>query len=210
MLNYLARLGWSHGDQEIFSKEELIRHFDLAHVGSAGAVFDQSKLEWLNSHWLRQLSHMELAHALHPFIEQAGFKPPADPGWTGRLGELFTERAKTLKEMVEMGRFFFEAPQRYDHQAVQKFFTPETLPRLRLLIRRLENFSPFEAESVETLYRGLAAELGLKLVDLAQMTRLAVTGTTASPPLFQVLALLGRETTLARLRAAEAYIEGRA
>ena len=209
MLNYLARLGWSHGDQETFSKEELIRYFDLAHVGSAGAVFDQAKLEWLNSHWLRQLPPDELAHALAPFVERAGLTPPADPHWIGRLGELLKERAKTLKEMVEMGRFFFEAPRSYDPQATQKFFTPDALPRLRLLIRRLETLSPFEAETIETFYRGLAAELGLKLVDLAQLTRLAVTGGTVSPPIFQVVALLGLETTLARLRAAEAYLEDR-
>jgi glutamyl-tRNA synthetase len=207
MVNYLARLGWSHGDQEIFTKEEMIRHFDLRHVGSAGAIFDQAKLEWLNAHWLRQLSRDELAQAVVPFVE---ITPAAGRlGLSGQMAELFTERAKTLKEIVERGRFFFEAPTGYDPQAVQKVFTPDALPRLRLLTKRLESLSPFDAPTIETFFRGLAAELGLKLVDLAQLARVALTGSTASPPLFQVVALLGRDETLQRLRTAEAFLESR-
>ena len=209
MLNYLARLGWSHGDQEIFSKEELVRHFDLGHVGSAGAIFDQTKLEWLNSHWLRELSRADLAQSLAPFVESAGFARPKDLEWLGQMAELFRERAKTLKEIVERGRFFFEAPTGYDPQAVQKVFTPDALPRLRLTIKRLESLSPFDAPTIETFYRGLAAELDLKLVDLAQLARVALTGGTISPPIFQVVALLGREETLKRLRAAEAFLVNR-
>jgi len=209
MLNYLARLGWSHGDQEVFSKEELIRYFDMGHVGSAGAIFDQTKLEWLNSHWLRQLSRAELAQSLAPFVEGAGFTCPRDLEWLGQMAELFLERAKTLKEIVERGRFFFEAPAGYDPQAVQKLFTPDALPRLRLLTKRLESLSPFEAPTIEMFFRGLAAELGLKLVDLAQLARVALTGGIASPPLFQVAALLGRDETFQRLRAAEAFLVSR-
>jgi glutamyl-tRNA synthetase len=210
LVNYLARLGWSHGDQEIFSREELIRHFDLAQVGSAGAVFDQAKLEWLSGHWLRHSPADRLATDLVPFLEQANLPVPSDRGWLARVAESLKERARTFIEMVEMGRFYFAAPTGYDPEAVAKFFTPESLPRLALLIKRLEAVVPFEAEPIEGVYRGLAAQLSLKLVDLAQMSRLALTGKSVSPPIFQVIALLGREETFARLNAAKAILEGKA
>ncbi|MFZ1058758.1 MAG: glutamate--tRNA ligase [Candidatus Rokuibacteriota bacterium] len=210
MVNYLARLGWSHGDQEIFSREELIQHFDLAHVGSAGAVFDRVKLEWLSNHWMMQMPPDRLASDLAPFLERAGLPVPADRAWLARVAESLKERAKTFVEMVELGAFYFAEPAGYDREATVKFFTPEAVPRLTLLLKRLEPQEPFEPEALETLYRGLAAELGLKLVDLAQLTRIALTGKSASPPIFQVAVLLGREKTLARLRKCLAVIEGKA
>ncbi|MBI4589276.1 MAG: glutamate--tRNA ligase, partial [Candidatus Rokubacteria bacterium] len=98
MLNYLARLGWSHGDQEIFSREELIRHFDLAHVGSAGAVFDGAKLEWLSNHWMKRLPAGRLADDLVPFLERAGLPVPADRAWLARVAETLKERASTYAQ----------------------------------------------------------------------------------------------------------------
>ncbi|MFQ5946906.1 MAG: glutamate--tRNA ligase, partial [Anaerolineae bacterium] len=210
MVNYLARLGWSHGDQEIFSRAELIQHFDLGQVGSAGAVFDRVKLEWLSNHWLRQASAERLANDLVPFVERAGLPVPSDRAWLAWVAESLKERAKTLWEMVEMGRFYFGEPAGYDPTAAPKFFTPAAIPRLKLLLKRLEAQEPFEPGALEALYRGLAAELELKLVDLAQLTRLALTGKTVSPPIFQVAALLGKERTLARLRTCQAVIEGKA
>jgi glutamyl-tRNA synthetase len=112
------------------------------------------------------------------------------------------ERAKTLREMVEVGRFYFERPTSYEEKSRAKLFTPVGAERLGVLIERLQTVEPFTPEALEALYRELVAAMGLKLVDLAQLTRLAVTGRTASPPLFDVLALLGREEVLARLRAA--------
>jgi glutamyl-tRNA synthetase len=210
MVNYLARLGWSHGDQEVFSREELVEHFDLAHVGSAAAVFDATKLEWLSQQWLMRSDPTRLAEALVPFLERAGLPPPADRACLGRVADSLKERAKTLADMVEAGRFYFEAPRSYDQTAAHKFFTPGGTARLQLLIDRLETFAEFEAERLEVLYRALAAEVGVKLVDFAQLTRLAVTGKVASPPIFQVVALLGRDETLARLRAALAAATARA
>jgi glutamyl-tRNA synthetase len=143
-----------------------------------------------------------VADALVPFLERAGLPAPADRAWLGRVVDSLKERAKTLADMVEAGRFYFEAPRSYDQAAVRKFFTPGGTARLQLLVDRLESFAEFDAERLEVLYRGLAAEIGVKLVDFAQVTRLAVTGKVASPPIFQVVALLGRDETLARLRAA--------
>ncbi len=215
MVNYLARLGWSHGDQEIFSREELVQHFDLAHVGSAGAIFDRTKLEWLSGEWMKRLPAEQLAEQLAERLKKVPsldkWQPQmSESAWLARVAESLKERAKTMAEMAQMSSFFFVEPELYDPLAAAKFLTPEAVPRLRLLIKRLEAQEPFEPEVLETLYRGLAAELDLKLVDLAQLTRIALTGKSASPPIFQVATLLGKEKTLARLRKCLAVVEGKA
>jgi glutamyl-tRNA synthetase len=203
MVNYLARLGWSAGDQEIFTRAELVARFDIKDVSAAGAVFDQAKLEWLSHEHLKRADGPRLSALVQPFLESAGLPvPPA-----GRLGPILDtlrERAKTLRELVEVGRFYLERPTTYEEGPRARLFTPAGAERLALLRARLAALEPFTAPVIEALYRALAAELGLKLVDLAQLTRLAVTGRTASPPLFDVLALLGRDEVLARLEAAGA------
>jgi glutamyl-tRNA synthetase len=203
MVNYLVRLGWSHGDQEIFTRAELIERFDIKDVSSAGAVFDRAKLEWLSQEYIKAAGGARLATLVRPFLAAAGLTAPDDARLAAML-ETLRERAKTLREMVEVGRFYFERPTRYDDAARARLFTPAGAERLAMLIERLSTVEPFAAPALEALYRELAAGLGLKLVDLAQLTRLAVTGGTASPPLFDVLTLLGRAEVLARLRAAHA------
>jgi glutamyl-tRNA synthetase len=209
MVNYLARLGWSHGDQEIFSREDLIRYFDLAQVGKADAVFDRAKLEWVNHHWIKEAPAARLAAELEPFLERAGLPVPADRAWLGRVVESLKERAPTLVEMAEQAAFYLRPPATFDPQATAKFWREAAADRYALIIKRLEGHEPVEPDSLEVLYRGLAAELGLKLVDLAQLTRIALTGKMASPPIFQVVSLLGKAETLKRLRAAQAQVEGK-
>ncbi len=207
MVNYLARLGWSHGDQEIFTREELIELFDVKDVAASGAVFDETKLEWLSHEYLKSLPGPELARLAAPFIRQAGLEPPA----AARLAPIvdtLKERAKTLVELVQVGRFYVERPAAYEAKAAQKYLTAEGARRLALLAERLGALPRWDAVAIEGVYRALIAELDLKLVDLAQLSRLAVTGGTASPPIFEVLALLGREETLARLAAARAAAGG--
>ncbi len=202
MVNYLARLGWSHGDQEIFTPEELIRYFSLEHVGVTGAVFDQAKLDWLSGHWLRALPLAEVAALALPFLDRAGFSHPRDERWFEGVIESLRERATTLVELLELARFYFEPPQDYEPTGRAKFLTAEHRSRIERLLRRFEALESWEEVAIEEVYRQLAAELGVRLVELAQPTRLALTGKTASPPIFQVIALLGREASLARLRAA--------
>ena len=206
MVNHLARLGWSHGDQEIFSREELIRDFDLTQVGKAGAVFDYAKLEWLSHHWLRQLPSDRVAADLASFLAQAGLPVPADLGWLARVVDTLRERAKTLREMAEQARFYVKAPEAYDPQATAKFWTPGAKERYALVIKRLEAHPTTDPESLEMLYRGMAAEAQVKLVDLAQLTRIALTGKAASPPIFEVISILGKAETLGRLRMAQARV----
>src|SRR5215831_15784363 len=209
MVNYLARLGWSHGDQEIFSREELIRDFDLGEVGKAGAVFDYTKLEWLSHHWLRHEPSVLVATELAPFLGQLGLPVPTDLAWLARVVDTLKERAKTLKEMAEQATFYLKAPEEYDPQATAKFWTPAAVDRYAILIKRLDAQTSLLPEALELLYRGLAAELSLKLVDLAQITRIALTGKAASPPIFDVISILGKTETLARLRAAQSRAAAR-
>jgi glutamyl-tRNA synthetase len=203
MVNYLARLGWSSGDKEIFSRAELIERFDIKDVSSSGASFDHTKLEWLSHEHIKVADGARLAAQVRPFIEAAGLTPPPTERLVPMLDTL-RERAKTLRELVEVGRFYFERPTSYEDKARAKLFTAAGAERLGVLAERLATVESFSAPAIEALYRELVAALGLKLVDLAQLTRLAVTGRTASPPLFDVLALLGRDEVLVRLGAARA------
>jgi glutamyl-tRNA synthetase len=207
MVNYLARLGWSHGDQEIFTRAELIERFDIKDVAPSGAIFDRTKLEWLSQEHLKATDGARLVEMVAPFVERAGLPMPADRARLAAMLETLRERAKTLVELVEVGRFYFERPRAYEAKAAEKFLTADGARRIDLLVKRLEALESFTAEAIESAVRELAAQLELKLVDLAQLARLAVTGRTASPPIFQVLALLGREESLARLRAAKAAIK---
>jgi glutamyl-tRNA synthetase len=207
LFNYLARLGWSHGDQEVFSREEVAEHFDLAHVGLAAAVFDRTKLEWLSQHWIKTLPAADLAERLIPFLERADLPAPTDRVWLARVVVTLQERAKTLVEMAQAAAFYFRAPAAYDSAAVAKFWSRDAPGRYTLLLKRLEGHGDTDPAALEALYRGLAAELGLKLVDLAQLTRIALTGRAASPPVFDIIGILGKEETLRRLRAAQAAAE---
>jgi glutamyl-tRNA synthetase len=206
MVNYLARLGWSHGDQEIFSRPELVELFDIKNVAPSAAIFDHAKLEWLNQQYLKSMDGERIAELARPFLAAAGLDVARDPAWLGRVMDTLKERARTLRELAEVGRFYFERPTEYEATAAQKLLTAEGGRRLDALIERLQHAPTFSADALEGIYRELTEALGLKLVDLAQLTRLAVTGRTASPPLFEVLPLLGRDETLARLRAARGVI----
>ena len=206
MVNYLARLGWAHGDQEVFSQDELVRLFDLRQVGATAAIFDRAKLEWLNQVWMKRLSEDPEARqrlatqVLAPHVERLGIQAPADRLLLTTVLTL-ADRTKTLVEMAEQGRFYFEAPTGYEPEAARKLLTPATAARMDRLLRRLQGLEPWDAATLEGAFRQLAAELEVKLVDLAQPVRLGLSGRTASPPLFDVMAVLGPEETLGRLRA---------
>ena len=202
LVNNLARLGWSHGDQEVFSRAELVELFDIKNVSTSAAVFDATKLEWLSQHYLKTMPGDRLADLATPFIRAAGLTPPEGRARFVGMLDTLRGRAKTLVELVEQGRFYFERPSAYEPKGAQKFLTAEGARRLGLMIERFEAEPEFTAAAVERVVRGLTDELGLKLVDLAQLARLAVTGRTASPPIFDVLGLIGRDESLARLRRA--------
>ena len=145
-----------------------------------------------------------VVYDLYAFLEREGLPVPADRAWLARVVTTLVERAPTLVEMARQAAFYLRAPAAYEHEATAKFWKGGAVERYALLIRRLEAHEDMTPASLELLYRGLVVELGCKLVDLAQLTRIALTGRAASPPIFEVVSILGKAETLARLRAAAA------
>jgi glutamyl-tRNA synthetase len=208
-LNYLARLGWAHGDQEIFTVEELIEQFSLAEVNKAAAIFNPDKLLWLNAHYLRTLPSERLIQELLPHLTREGVvKSPdeIDHGYLARAVDSVRERSKTLVEMVQWLRFYFTDHVVYDNKAAAKFLTAETAALLAKLIHALERLPAFDDASIEQVFQRLLAESGLKLGDIAQPARVALTGGTVSPGIYEVMAILGRERVLSRLHQALEWI----
>jgi glutamyl-tRNA synthetase len=212
MLNYLARLGWAHGDQEIFTTAELIQHFDLSQVNRAAAVFNVEKLQWLNAHYLRTLPADALIPELLPHLLREGIvKAPeeVDHAYLVRALDSVRERSKTLVEMARWLRFYLADHIIYDEKAAAKFLTPEVSPLLAKLIRALDDLTSFDAAAIEGVFQRLLAEEQVKLGEVAQPARVALTGGTMSPGIYAVMAILGRERVLARLRSAAEWMKDR-
>lgn len=203
MINYLARLGWSSGDQEIFSRTELIEKFAFEHVQKSAAVFNPDKLLWVNAHHIRHGEPAVVARHLQPFLEHAGFADAvksAPPGWMERLVVTLRERAQTLVEMAKAAEpYLLESPP-MEPEPTKKFLTRAIAPALEQLIMRLEKLPAFSKDTVEPVFKEVLEEQGLKMGQLAQPVRVALTGRAISPGIFEVMDLLGREATLARLR----------
>ena len=201
LVNYLARLGWSYGDQEIFSKEELIEKFTLEGVGRSPGVFNPEKLLWLNHHYIKTSAPEEL---IEPFLAQLktlGVDAAGDPRLTLIIKSL-QERAKTLKEMAESSLFYFTETVEFDEKAEKKFLTPDRAELLELIKEGLKELEPFTADSIQALFEQILTERGLKLKDVAQPVRVSLTGRTVSPGIFETIEAMGRELTLKRLEDA--------
>jgi glutamyl-tRNA synthetase len=206
LVNYLVRLGWAHGDQEVFTRGELVDVFRLEKVGAAPGIFDHAKLDWLNALWLRATPPERLVELLEPFWGPAGVDVRAvlaarGKGWVAEAIPLFVERAKTLQELARAMGFLFAPPTSRDPKAEAKFLTPTHLGNLMEVRRIVLEVPAFTTEALEAAVRAQAEATGTKLIDFAQPIRVALTGSTASPPIFQLLALLGRETVLDRMDA---------
>ena len=207
MRNYLVRLGWSHGDQEIFTTDEMVAAFDLAHVGRSPARFDFAKLENLNGHYIRNTADADLVAALESVLPHiAGGDELArklTPHLRTQLASAMPglkERAKTLVELFEASRFIWaDRPLAINEQA-KALLKPDAKATLAGLLVDLENLKVWEPNDIETAVRGYAERAGLKLGSVAQPLRASLTGKTTSPPIFDVLMVLGRDESLARVR----------
>jgi glutamyl-tRNA synthetase len=209
MVNFLALLGWSPGatDQELFSRDELVAAFDLRGISGGDAVFNQEKLDWVNQQHLFRLAPDELAVRLRPSFEAAGLWDEAfldaKHAWFFAVLELLRPRARKLHEFVEIGRFFFVDVPDYDRGAVDKHLLPDAIDRYLLSIdAAFAELPTFDPASTEAALRTVADATGVKAATVIHAVRVAVTGRTVSPGLFDVLSLLGRERTRARLAAA--------
>ncbi len=208
MTNFLALLGWSLDDRtELLSRQELIKHFSLERVGKTAAIFNKEKLEWMNGVYLRQLSLEEFGQRAMPFLERdlpESVDRPLDTGYVNRILSLIQERAKTLAEVPQLASFFFVDDLQYDTGLLLAGGLDAEVATQALTgaLRSLEDVTRWDSATLEAALRPLATELNLSTRELFGLLRVAVTGRTAAPPLFQTMAVLGKEKSLHRLDTA--------
>ena len=204
LINYLVRLGWSHGDQEVFSRDELIEKFTLEKVISSAAVFNPEKLLWLNSHYIHEGDPVTLASRLKPFLTRPhGITvEKSDQALLEKVITALKPRSRTLAEMADSAVCFFKEDLIFDEAARTKFLTPAVRPLFSELVTRLKAADSFTSAELEKTVKDLIEAKGIKLSQLAQPVRVALTGRTVSPGIYDVMEILGRERTLARLKKA--------
>ena len=203
VLNYLVRLGWSHGDQEFFSVEEMVSLFDIADVNKSAAAFNFEKLAWLNQQHMMRAPAARIAPVLRWHLEREGVQA-ADEAKLEQIVLSLRERAKTVREMAQSSVFFFRAPASYDEKAVRKHITADVPALLTEAMAALSRLDPWNAAAIHELISSVAATKGVSLGKLAQPIRLAVCGGTVSPPIDLTLTILGKSEALSRLARAQA------
>lgn len=201
LLNYLVRLGWSHGDQEVFSMHEMTELFDLNNISKSSASFNLEKLQWLNQHYMKSLPARRVVPELKHQFDLAGINTESGPDLADLLC-IQAEKCKTLKEIVEKSRYFYEPITEYDQDAIVKHFHDQSKAVLKNMAEGLSALDSWDQEGISSVVKSTALSLDLKMPKIAQPIRIAVTGSTMSPSIDVTLQLLGREQTLARLNAA--------
>jgi len=211
VLNYMVRLGWSHGDQELFEVDEMIGAFSLEHVNESAAAFDPDKFLWVNEQWLKRVPSTRLAPLLATFLDSAGVEgvdqnagPPLE-----EIVEVQRHRSRTLVEMAKKSQFVYKEPDTYAPKAAKQHLRGIALPVLQRLQERLGELGEWSVESTQAAVESIAEELNLRMGKVAQPLRVAVTGESASPGIGQTLALIGRARTLRRLAKAVEFVEAR-
>lgn len=198
LLNYLVRLGWSHGDQEIFSLAEMQQLFDLEHVGRGASSFSYEKLFWLNQHYQKHDDPMEVAKALKFHFDEQGIDITDGPALSDVV-QVQAERCKTLAEMCDKSTYFYDDVLVYDEAAVKKHLRPVVLQPLEALFKRFEAVTVWEADALQTCINDVAAEFDLNMGKIAQPLRVAITGSSNSPAIDATLTMIGQRRVLSRL-----------
>ncbi|MCH7518752.1 MAG: glutamate--tRNA ligase [Candidatus Dadabacteria bacterium] len=201
IINFLSRLGWSYGDQEIFSKTELIEKFTLDNVGKSAAVFNEEKLDWLNGWYIRNKPPQEIAQLVIPLLKEKGLEVELDEKLIKIIKEL-SQRAKTLLDITNTINYFYTEEIEYEEKAKNKFLKTENKPVLQDLVDKLSNLSNFNIDETHKVFDRVMEERELKLGKIAQPVRVALTGGTVSPGIFEVMDILGKDEVLKRLNAA--------
>lgn len=211
LVNYLVRLGWSYGDQEVFTREELIKHFSFDNVGKSSAVFNPEKLIWLNSQYIIKSNPEELAELVIPFLENANIIQKGqiiDKQWLSKAIKTLQERSKTLVELANSLRYYIAEDVQFDEKAKAKFLNEKSKALLIELRDSLSSITDFTTTELEKIFKTIIEKHNAKLGALAQPVRVAMTGGTESPGIFEVLEILGKEKTLKRLDKAVKAITG--
>ncbi|MFK7890953.1 MAG: glutamate--tRNA ligase [Granulosicoccus sp.] len=204
VLNYLVRLGWSHQDQEIFTEAELLELFTLEGVNRSGSVFDKKKLEWMNQQYMQHKPAEELATLLSPYMEKLSIDT-SNGHSLAAVVTLLKDRSRTLVELAEASRYFYEAPDSYDEKASKKLFKPATAEILQEVASRLDTVADWGVENIQGALDACAESLGIGFGKLGQPLRLAVTGGTQSPSMADTLVLIDRQEVKQRLEKAIQY-----
>ncbi len=211
LFNFLALLGWAPGDdREIMPQDEIIRAFTLGRVSAKSAVLDEKKLEWMNGHYLNQRGVDSLIAAVTEQWRKSGWiaeGTPVDTPYHRSVIQMLKSRARKVSDIAENSAYFFSDPKEYDPPGAKKYFTPQAAEILKKLLERLESIPEFTHDGLETVYRVLAEETGLAAGKLIHPTRLAVSGMSAGPGLFELLEVLGKEAVIRRLKTAVEWLE---
>ena len=209
LINYLVRLGWSHGDDEIFSREEMIAKFDIANVGRSASVFSPDKLLWLNAHYIKTGDPQRLANLLVPFLMERGVDPTAgNPSLVAVIGTL-QERARTMIEMADAALFYYRAPASYDEAALAKFDKEHLSAAYRAVIDMLTTSTATTAAEFDSLFKELCTERSWKMPQVGQPVRIALSGSTQAPGIGEIIATLGKDETIRRMETARGFVGGK-
>jgi glutamyl-tRNA synthetase len=206
VINYIAKLGWGYKDQEIFSREELIEKFSLEGVNKNPAIFDLEKLNWLNGQYLRKILPERLVDLCEPLLIEA--YDCHDLDYLRKIVLVFRDRLVLIPDIIPLSTYFFKDDYPYDPHGIEKYFKPENTKKiLETLAQRLAIVEPFIRENIEPVFKGLAEEMKVKLGEVIHPCRLALTGRTESPPMYDVIEILGKEKTIKRLKKALDFLE---
>ena len=205
LVNYLVRLGWAHGDQEIFSQKDLIEFFDLDTIGKSPAVFNPDKLLWLNAHYIKEASPERLMEEMKP-LWPAGIET-SDAVFTQKVIADLQTRVKTLAELADMADFYYADEIKYEEKAAEKFLTADVLPHLKALANAISSIQNFGKKGIEEFLMTFTSERNIKFKIIAQPMRVALTGKTVSPGIDEVMATLGKERVIRKIKNAINYIE---
>ncbi len=209
LINYLIRLGWSHGDQEFFERDELIEKFDLEHLGRSASMFDMDKLYSLNAKHIQKKSPAELVELLLPHLTELGVEAENDDFTKGVI-ETLQPRSKTLVEMAQAALFYYKDDIEFEEKAAKKFLKPETASLLSRCAEGILGLDDYTQKNLENLFKAVMDETSLGFGKIAQPLRVAVTGTTVSPGIFEMLLALGKDKTVQRIQKAAEFARSKA
>ncbi|MFQ5480553.1 MAG: glutamate--tRNA ligase [Thermodesulfobacteriota bacterium] len=209
LVNYLARLGWSHGDEEIFSLKELKKKFTLETVGKSSGVFNSKKLLWLNQHYIQEKAPEDLKEIFLWHLSKKGFDASGDKRVL-KIIKTLQSRSITMEDMAADALFYFKESVDYDEKAARKFLTPEKTAHFAQLLEGLSNLTEFSEASIEAVFTSLMESEGLKLGKLAQPVRVALTGGVVSPGIFETIEAMGKDLTIRRLKEAADFVAEKA
>jgi glutamyl-tRNA synthetase len=205
LINYLVRLGWSHGDDEIFSRDEMMQKFDIGNVGRSASVFNPDKLNWLNAHYIKTGDPERLADLLLPHLSSRGVSTLIGPGLVDVVKTLL-ERAQTLEEMADRAVFYYIAPASYDEAALTKFDRAHLAAVYAMVAEKLTAAGAASAVEFDQLFKDICTDSGWKMPQVGQPTRIALSGGTQAPGIGEIIEVLGAEEAVRRINAAREFV----